>query len=80
MVLQCKFVDKGYDKFLILQKFGINKSMHVMICFSNIPEKVNKKVMIYYLFENIQRIKILIQFLQIDPKEGASLAKEPRFN
>jgi hypothetical protein len=39
MVLQSKFV----DKFLILQKFGINKSMRVMICFSNIPNKVNKK-------------------------------------
>ena len=43
MVLQCKFVDKKYVKSLIFQKFGINKSMHVMIYFFNIPNKVNKK-------------------------------------
>jgi hypothetical protein len=43
MVLQCKFVKKEYVESLILQKFGINKSMCLMICFSNIPNKVNKK-------------------------------------
>ena len=31
--------------------------------------------MIYYLFGNIQEIKILFYFLQKDPEEGASLAE-----
>jgi hypothetical protein len=43
-------------KSLILQKFGINKSMRVMICFSKIRNKVLKKVMMHYLYENIQII------------------------
>ena len=43
MVLQCSFVDKGYVEPLILQKFGIKVNMRVMISFSNIYNKVNKK-------------------------------------
>jgi hypothetical protein len=43
MVLQCTFVEKGYVESLILQKFGIKEHMRVMICFSNIPNKVNNK-------------------------------------
>jgi hypothetical protein len=43
MVLQCTFVHKGYVELSILLKFGIKEDMHVMICFSNIPNKVNKK-------------------------------------
>jgi hypothetical protein len=38
-----QIVDEGYVELLILQKFGISKNMRVMICFSNIPNKVNKK-------------------------------------
>jgi hypothetical protein len=43
MVLQCKFVDKGYIESSIFQKISINKSMHIMICISNIPKNVNKR-------------------------------------
>jgi hypothetical protein len=42
MVLHCTFIHKGYVELLILQKFGIKEDMHVVICFSNIPNKVNK--------------------------------------
>ena len=53
MVFQCTFVEKGYVESLILQKFGIKEHMRVMICFSNIPNKVNNKKMIYNLFGSI---------------------------
>ena len=43
MVLQCTFVDKGHFESLILQKFGIKESVRVMMCFSNILNRVNKK-------------------------------------
>jgi hypothetical protein len=43
LVLQCTFVEKGYVESSILQKFGIKESMHVIICYSNISNKVNNK-------------------------------------
>jgi hypothetical protein len=48
VVLQCKFVDKRYVEPLILQNFGININMQIMICFFNIPNKVFKKVLMHY--------------------------------
>ena len=42
MVLHCKFINKKYVE-KTLQKFGIIQSMCVMICFSNILNKINKE-------------------------------------
>jgi hypothetical protein len=49
--------------------------MRIMIFFPTFLTRLTKKVMIYYIFGNIQEIKILFHFLQKDPEEGASLAE-----
>ena len=42
MILNCKFHKDGVQEQLILNKFGITKSMQLMVCFSNIPNNVKK--------------------------------------
>ena len=53
-ILQGTFVEKELIESLVLQKFGIKGNMRVMISFSNVPNKVNNKTMIYNLIGSIQ--------------------------
>ena len=50
MVLNCKFHRDGVQEQLILNKFGITKSMWVMVCFSNIPNNVKIVSNVFFTF------------------------------
>jgi len=53
MILQCKFIFRGFVEFEILRKFGIKEDMRVMISFSNVPnEYKNERV---YKRKNISK-------------------------
>jgi len=43
MVLQCKFMSKGFVESKTLRLFGIKEEMCIMISFSNVPNEYKNK-------------------------------------